>query len=77
MGLFNLFKKKGEENKEFEKPKEFEGLGLEDSKFVCVSCGQPIEQWEKTKTFEKKKYHVKCMRKLRKQAMKMYTSGQM
>jgi hypothetical protein len=66
MGFFNLFKKNKKE-KEEEKIPEKEELNLPK----CEYCDSYIHEWEKIKTFDKKKFHVKCFRKIKKQATKM------
>jgi hypothetical protein len=69
MNLLNIFKKKEKkiENKIEEKEKET----LETKNFPsCASCHSYIESWEKIKSFNREKYHVKCFRKLRKGAIK-------
>ena len=63
MGIKNLFKKK---EQEVEQQVEQEVIQVS-----CEHCGSNIESWDKCTTFDKKKYHVKCFRKLKKQAAKM------
>lgn len=63
MGILNLFKNKKEEVEQ-------QVVSTINSN-PCEHCGNNIESWEKGITFNKKKYHVKCFRKLKKQAARM------
>lgn len=63
MGIKNLFKKK---KLDVEQPVEHKVVTVS-----CEHCGINIESWDKGTTFDNKKYHVKCFRKLKKQAAKM------
>ena len=76
MGLFNKIfkkekKKKSKEIKEesnafaldpFEDLEKYDGPGI-----GCSYCNKEIETWQKRKTLGKDKYHVKCLRKMKKQ----------
>lgn len=64
MSIINLFKKKKKEEKVEEK-EEIRNLPM------CEYCNEYIEQWEKIKTFDKKKFHSKCFRKFKKEAVKL------
>ena len=64
MNIFKkIFKKEKKDKKESQ---EFEERDLP----MCPFCNVYIESWEKSKKFDKQRYHLKCMRKLKKQALK-------
>jgi hypothetical protein len=71
MKLFNIFKKKKKDppvpelKEKIEKTPVVEGI-------ICESCEKLINSWEKSKTFDKKKYHIKCFRKTKKIAKAQY-----
>lgn len=67
MGIFGLFKKKEKSPEKIEEPEKLEAGDVP----LCEQCHNRIEPWDKGTTFQKKKYHLKCMRRLRKQASRM------
>ncbi len=64
MGLFDIFFKKKKEKKE---EPVVENVCL---KGCCSFCGIRFESYDKIKKFSNEKYHIKCFRKLKKQAAK-------
>jgi hypothetical protein len=66
MKIFNLFKKKEKESKQVIK-EEIVGEKplIPDNCAICFYCKNPIYPHEKRRTFNGKKYHIKCFRKLK------------
>lgn len=66
MKLFNFFKKKNKKEKEdqVEEPMEVKSP-VPDYCAMCFYCKEPIYSHEKRKTFNGKKYHIKCFRKFK------------
>ena len=65
--MFNWFKKK--KKKEVKETQTETKTNTESKLPICQFCHEDIENWEKRKAFDKKKYHIKCFRKLKKVAL--------
>jgi len=73
MKIKNLFKKKKKEEVPKEEPKEEKTLP--QGTIECEACNDPLYPWEKRKTYNKKKFHIKCYRKALKIAKSQIEKG--
>lgn len=73
MGLFDWFFNDTEKVK-VKAPKSLPPISNNaplNNKPACQVCNEPLEDWQKTRKFDKKRFHNKCLKKLKKQARNM------
>jgi len=82
MGFFSKIKKgffkikdEGEDALGLKKSPEDLREEIEKEKNTCCYCKNLIQSYEQKRTFDKKKYHVKCFRRLRKEAERGFLKG--
>lgn len=73
--LKKLFKKEEKPKVEEPTPVVKEEVVHPEGTVECNACNDPIFPWDKRKTYNKKKFHIKCYRKAIKMAKAQINSG--
>jgi len=73
MGILDIFFGKEEKKEEENLPPQVDNISL-NNESACPVCNQPLEEWQKTKKFDKKRYHNKCLKKMMRKARRMQFS---